>query len=417
MTPDGTPVSYPYAVPALRVIQPAGIYYVAVLPARVLLETAYSDRLRAVPSGGSDGYTVKGTQRELETVRLRAIAAYLNGFDAAFPNSIILAANQRDEDGMVEENEDLRWRIEAGPADCYRLVIPSAEKLAAVIDGQHRLFSFGLANADRLDMQLICSIIFDLPKPVQAQLFATINTNQVQVDKSMTFELFGYNVADEPEESWSPDKLAVYLARRLNADAASPLRGRIIIAAETEDISAGDHEEPRWRVSLATVVQGLLRLVSSNPKADRSYLALERGRVRGALSASGRKDPSPLRVYYLQGNDKLIYTLALNFLVAADRALWADAERDSYILRTVGIQAVLDVMRALAPQAIRDGAISVAYFERRLAPARDIDFSEETFRNASGAGRTRMRRILLASVGLLDPEELAPGDKERLLPL
>jgi hypothetical protein len=44
-------------------------------------------------------------------------------------------------------------------------------------------------------MQLICSIFFELPKPYQAQLFATINSTQKPVDKSLTYELFGYNSA------------------------------------------------------------------------------------------------------------------------------------------------------------------------------------------------------------------------------
>lgn len=96
--------------------------------------------------------------------------------------------------------------------DFYRLTIPTNETLAAVIDGQHRLFAFAKADADkRLDIQLICAVFLDLPKPLQAQLFATINSTQKAVDRSLTFELFGYNVSDETEAYWTPDKLAVFL--------------------------------------------------------------------------------------------------------------------------------------------------------------------------------------------------------------
>ena len=46
-------------------------------------------------------------------------------------------------------------------------------------------------------MELLCAIFVDLPKPFQAQLFATINSTQKPVNKSLTYEMFGYNVDDE----------------------------------------------------------------------------------------------------------------------------------------------------------------------------------------------------------------------------
>jgi hypothetical protein len=46
-------------------------------------------------------------------------------------------------------------------------------------------------------MSLVCSVYFDLPRPFQAQLFATINSTQKRVDRSLTYELFGYNIVEE----------------------------------------------------------------------------------------------------------------------------------------------------------------------------------------------------------------------------
>lgn len=40
-------VQFPLSVPALRVVQPIGVYYVAVIPAEVLLQVSYSDKLTA----------------------------------------------------------------------------------------------------------------------------------------------------------------------------------------------------------------------------------------------------------------------------------------------------------------------------------------------------------------------------------
>src|SRR5690606_26453257 len=102
-----------------------------------------------------------------------------------------------------------RWTATEVEGDLCSVTIPSAKKLAAVIDGQHRLFGFVDAKPERLTMNLLCSVFLDLPKPFQAQLFATINSTQKRVDKSLTYELFGYNIDDEAENLWTPDKLAV----------------------------------------------------------------------------------------------------------------------------------------------------------------------------------------------------------------
>ena len=48
------------------------------------------------------------------------------------------------------------------------LTTPKSEKLAAVIDGQHRLFAFARADPARVDDRLLCSVFIDLPKSMQA---------------------------------------------------------------------------------------------------------------------------------------------------------------------------------------------------------------------------------------------------------
>lgn len=391
-------ISFPYSVPALRIEQPLGTYYVAVLPARVLLETAYSDRLRAIPDQGN-GYTLEGTQREISVVRLKQIARYINRYDSAFPNSIILAANFRDEDGLVEDAEELRWAITTDNTspDVARLVIPTAKKLAAVIDGQHRLFAFPFAaqeNNNRLEMGLICAIFLELPKPVQAQLFATINSTQKPVDKSQTFELFGYNVVDESEEHWSPDKLAVFLTRKLNTEVGSPLKDQITVAPANDASLGKSLNDVEWRVSTATIVEGILRLISSNPKSDTAELLTPKQKTREHLKASSRKDNSILRSLYLEGNDQLIYLIVKNYFYAIKNIFWKSASKDSFIIKTVGVQAIFDILRKLAPEVMEKKDLSVKYFTDRLLPAASIDFSTIAFKNASGAGRKMIRDAL-----------------------
>ena len=408
---------FPLKVSALRVDQPIGVFYVAILPAEVLLQVAFSDVLSATLKEDSDGYELDGTQRLLQPKRLQLIADYINRSDSAFPNSIILAANYRREDGLIEDEDpdedasedasenglkskpiDRRWTIEERPNCCPILRIPTPEKLAAIIDGQHRLFAFADARRARLDMNLICSVFLDLPKPYQAQLFATINSTQKPVDKSLTYELFGYNVEEEEEIFWSPDKLAVFLSRKLGTDGKSPLKGRIVIAPK-KDAALTSLSVSSWKVSTAVVVEGIMRLFTTNPKKDAAIL-LEGERKKREVLGSERKDKSPLRDAYTQCQDSVIYAMTSNYLIACRQIFWDKATPESFITKTVGIQALFDILRKVAAKAYSDKDITVKRFAQILTPAATLDFASDRFRNASGSGRSTIRRAIEEKIHL-----------------
>jgi DNA phosphorothioation-associated DGQHR protein 1 len=396
-------VTFPLSVPALRVVQPIGVYYVAVIPAEVLLQVSYSDKLTAKWDAERGIYVLDGTQRPLQEKRFQQIAEYIARADSAFPNTIILAANFRQEDGLLEtgpdetaqpDTPDPRWSIADGSNGSAVLTIPTKEKLAAIIDGQHRLLGFTRTkNPDLLKMQLICSVFLGLPKPFQAQLFATINSTQKAVDKSQTYELFGYNLEDEDPEDWSPDKLAVFIARRLGTDPESPLKGRVVIAAETDEELKALGADADWRVSTAVIVDGILRLISSNPKRDIAAM-LEESRKPRSVLGQGRVDRSVLRDLYLAGQDEVLYIMIRNYLDACEKVFWRDAPHGSYITKTVGVQALLDILKLVAQRVNEERDISAARFEAILKPAANIDFSADVFRNASGAGRTIIKRAV-----------------------
>ena len=409
-----TMVTYPYETPALCVEQRIGTFFVAVLPAELLLQVAASDRMSATMNRDGDGYRLQGTQRIRQDRRLREIADYISRIDAAFPNSIILAPNydrrtgfdQGELEDISTEDEDTEpdrskvWTVSRCDDGSYRLCIPTAEKLAAVIDGQHRLFAFAKADIDvTREMNLLCSIFLDLPKSLQAQLFATINSTQKRVDRSLTFELFGYNVSDEKEELWTPDKLAVFLTRKLSTNHDSPLQGKILVAPKRDAALLALASQAEWQVSTAVVVDGILRLFSSNPKRDSNAMNADKEHTRACLAA-GPKDRSPLRAAYIEGNDALLYATVLNYVKACEDVFWTDFRDGSFIVRTVGVQAVFDILRKLAVQAHADKDISVRYFTDKIAGARSVDFADESFKNASGSGRTFIRKTIEDRIGL-----------------
>lgn len=162
--------TYPILAPAISVEQPLGSFFLVTLPVEVLLDTCYSDRLKAVRRVDAAGYDLDGAQRELQVPRLKQIAQYINIHESAFPNTIILAANFREADGLSEPDEGFRWKILPNGDGTSKLVIPTPTKLAPIIDGQHRLFAHRFARKERLKSELVCSIFLDLPKPFQAEV-------------------------------------------------------------------------------------------------------------------------------------------------------------------------------------------------------------------------------------------------------
>ena len=368
------------------------------------MDVCYSDVLSATYQEGSKTYSLEGTQRLISEARLGQIRDYINRADAAFPNAIILAANIRKEDGLLEggseeADEAKQWTATEPVNNLCQLTIPSNEKLAAIIDGQHRLFSFVLAKPERLDMELLCSVYLDLPKPFQAQLFATINSTQKRVDKSLTYELFGYNIEDESEEFWTPDKLAVFLSRKLATDVNSALKGKIVIAPRRDPALERMSDGAKWKISTAVVVEGIMRLFTSNPKKD-TALMLGAGRKKRPELRELRKDNSPLRETYLTGQDAVIYTMVLNFVASCSDKLWNPAGPSSFITKTVGFQALFDILLRIAPEALEAKDISQNFFSQKLLSAADIDFGAPEFRNASGSGRSTIRRALEQAIGL-----------------
>jgi len=330
----------------------------------------------------------------------------------ALPNSIIIAGNTN---SSIEIES--KWQIITEGEYKY-LIIPQLVINGSIIDGQHRLKGFELIPIQRREeYELLCSIYLDLPNPYQAYLFATININQKAVDKSLAYELYGYNLDEENPSSWSPEKLAVYLARRLNFEEESIFYNHIKVAAENDevlfDIAPRDQE---WCISTASIVDGILSLISTRPKKDRDLLQqLEINKRNRTLLAP---DKTPLRNYYLSNNDKLIYLIINNFFKASHSILY---KKGSYLFKTVGIQAQFGILKNILEQNLaKDKDISVKYFSDILGNCKEIDFSDNFF-TASGLGRLRILNSFLIKLNLKDIEDITnPQDRinyKRLLNL
>ena len=400
--------SFPLCLPAIKVSQPLGDFFVISLDAATLRKVTFSDptRISSIDKKAF-WYNLLGAQRPSSERRAKQIAKYINTVEAAFPNSIILAANYINS-GEFQEDDEKRWRIEPVSEKTYELTIPTPEPMASVVDGQHRLFGFKYCEKDRNSMELLCAVYMDLPHAYQAYLFATININQRKVNKSLAYEQFGYNLDDEESEGWAPDKLAVYLTRKLNLDPQSPFYRHIKIAPINAELLFTGEEPVAWQVSTACVVEGIAGLLSQNPKEDRVLLHKKpvNTRSRSVLT----QNAAPLRSLYIQGQDKRIYDVLMDYFTAVKNTLWDAANDRSYIKKTVGIQALFDVFRNVSEEALEKEEIE-EFFTERMEQCKVVNFAAPFFQ-ASGTGRTRIRNCLELCLGTRSLEDIRSDHEE-----
>lgn len=388
-------------IPAIAVSQPIGEFFLCSIPAEALLKVTYSIPASMKRDGGMFS-SIFGNQRVQSKARAKQIGAYINETESTFPNTIILSANYL-EDGSYVENEKARWNLSNGDDGCLVLTIPTDDRLASIIDGQHRLEGFKHSRPDRLNMGLPCAVFINLPREYQARIFATININQKRVDKSLAYELFGYDLNESNADKWPPDMLGVYLARVLEGNEESPFKGRVRLALlEEDEYRSKDRDRLHWEVSVACLVEGISRLISEKPTADRSALASGEIKDRSQL----KLDDAPLRELYIDGKDRTLLELITSYFSVVDELLWRGQDAGSFITRTVGVLALFDILReALAIKVIN--VVDTANTTRALFQnARGIDFGDDFF-HASGAGRVRIRKVLETLVGLpskTDPE-------------
>ena len=403
-------MTFPLSLPAIKVCQPLGDFFVISLDVETLREVTFLDPTRiASVDKKAFWYNLLGAQRTSSKRRAKQIAKYINTVEAAFPNSIILAANYID-NGEFQENDEKRWKIKSVGEKTYELIIPTSEKMASVIDGQHRLLGFDHCDPARKNMELLCAVYMDLPHAYQAYLFATININQRKVNKSLAYEQFGYNLDDEEREGWAPDKLAVYFTRKLNLDPQSPFYRHIKIAPINEELLFAGDEPVAWQVSTACVVEGIARLLSQNPTGDRDLLHQKpaNSRSRSALA----QNVAPLRSLYVQGQDEHIYNILMGYFTAVKDKLWDAADSRSYIKKTVGVQALFDVFRNISEEVLEKEAIEIeAFFIRKMERCKVVNFADSFFQ-ASGTGRSRIRNCLELCLGTRSLEDIRSDHEE-----
>ncbi len=394
---------------ALRVDQPFGEFFVVQLSAEELLSLTFSDSYR------EDESKLTGSQRAISIQRKKLLGAYIKSRDCAFPNSIILAANYTEE-GLLNIEKEKRWKVEVtneGSSEPeYSLVIPECVKLSAIIDGQHRIAGFEESSEEFKGMNLVCSVYLDLPPSLQAFLFATINLNQQPVTKNHAYGLFAYELSEGQVESWSPDKVAISIANEMHKRGAF-FKGRLKNAAinSIKSIRKG----PEWNVSVAAVVDSVLRLISKKPKFDR--LALREASKGSILRSNLQDDGAPLRELYLNNFDEVVFDIVENCFSSIIKVNPSVTEGGQCLTKTVGIQGVFEFLSFYITNSIekkgslKDVDLSEDQFVSLLTNMDKVDFTLPMFMASSAVGKRKVKDTLLYISGLKSLQELS-GDQE-----
>ena len=368
-----------YETNVLEVVQPFGTFYTFKIKASLLVDLVFS------MSAHNQNGKLNGVQRKLKEERIRQIGLYSRTDSTTFPNAIILAANFR-EDGSFVEDSDIVWKIEKD-----KLVIPQRIRLASIVDGQHRVEGLREAiNAPNFkDFDLLCSVFIDLHFSSQAEIFTSINFNQKKVDKSIAYELFGYDVDEVNSNEWSPDTLALFITRILNTEADTTFKGRIYTSFE------GNVKPFDWSISTACFVEAITSLLSSDSTKDRYKI-----HEAGLFSTKGRKrlenltSTKVLRDWYVQGKDKDIYTIILKYLTKLDSLGWF-SNSEFVTTRTIGILAIFDFLGDYLKTISLD-----SYLEEDFSIMERVDieeFNKSNF-NFSGIGRGQIRKLINSRV-------------------
>lgn len=291
------------------VLQSQPPIYSALIPGKWLLKHATPSWRMKNPK--------KGFQRTVKEERAREIALAVLSQGRVFPNSIVLATNQKD------------FEL----ADC-KLLVPSEIRFL-VVDGQHRLWAQHYSDKE---VGYSCVIHTGLEEVQMARLFLEINDTQKRVPSSLRWDLVRLVRPDDDPNAIKGSELTYELA----TNPISPLFQRIDLTGEQGEI---DIKQGSLAPELKSLVASR-RLEFQDLDFDNFFEALTR-----FLAAARAVDPHGWR----SGNSALVKARVLRALVRTLPDLAGKLKKAPHLIPTRVYEEYLQKIdrQSLSPETIR----------------------------------------------------------------
>ena len=357
----------------LKVRQPIGEFYIASMASDVVGKISSSDVRRIVDR---DVERYLGIQRELNPKRVADLKKYVNVFDATFPTAIILAINELCA-WLNEEEDEIHLFPFAGDEENAPI---DSHSIARVIDGQHRIAGLDAFSGSTFNLNVALFIGADVAD--QAAIFSTVNLEQTKVRKSLAYDLL------DVARTRSPEKTCHTAALALDNREGSPFYKKI------KRLGIATEGRSKEKLTQASFVKGLLRLISDEPMIDRDRL-LRREPLDPATGTANNR--LPFRNLFIADNDVAIAQCVLDYF-SAIRDRWPEAwnsdARNVVIARSSSYFAFMRFLRILLKGQVVE-TISRGYFRDCLEQIDldDDDFLNTTFLPGAG-GEGRLLRSL-----------------------
>jgi DGQHR domain-containing protein len=371
-------------IPCVSVTQPIGTFYIACVPATLLLEKTRIERR------GLTDTERQNVQRRLNTSRTTEISEYSERVNATFPTSIIVAADGNNLHFDPERSKLIVGKeVDSAKNESSKPVyepLSDDDWLGLVIDGQHRIEGLRKAGQvkgndilEKFEMPVV--FMFDMSLEDMAEVFRTINSKQRPVDPSLIIDLFGL------ARKRSPRKTCHSLALGFNDTEGSPLWHGLKMLGKRQNDSEF--------LSQGSFAKYVLPMISRNPDDDELRL------MQGLDPIPDPK--APLREFFIDKQDDLVSRILWNYLSAAKEVFpleWATEPKDHLLRKTVGFSALMKVFATICPKMLEEGDVSevafVQFFTKAKSGLGDRPFANSCFAS-SEAEAGRMARAILAA--------------------
>lgn len=301
-------------LPALKVTQRIGDFFTTSILAADLVAISHFD-VRRLADQERDFERYMGIQRPVSKKRVSEIRKYLRGGDATFPTAVIVAVDHRCAEYDSEENTLTLYQFRSESDD--EKSIPF-ERIARVIDGQHRIaafldpdFDFDLSGSRKLQDEFFFNLTVFIGADVaeQASIFATVNLSQTKVNRSLVYDL------TELAKTPSPQKTCHNVAVMLDGERTSPFYERI---KRLGVATPGRKREP---LTQAAFVESLLPFLTKDEDEDR--IQMLKGKIPKTISGSNLRS-IPFRNLFLNNKNADIAEIIYNYFSAV-RERWPNS--------------------------------------------------------------------------------------------